>query len=99
MYKKFKFYDQNTKKTWWFDIISGIEHIPEVELDYLVDDLIEDGEYLESQYGVHDIGFNREDLLGFTSYEIKEEDYPKVMSEWRDIFYARGITTSSIYHD
>lgn len=101
MEKRFIFHDENTDKNWCFNILTPIK-LSEIELDILIDDLIDDshdydGEDFESTYGVHDVAFGENDLLGFTSYEIEEDKFPELMEKWRDIFKRRGLLTSEIF--
>lgn len=82
-----------------FDVISLDEHGDEVKKDIDEGDHDEFYEFLsdiESEYGVHDIGFAPDDqFFGFTTYEVELDKIDELIAKWKQFFVSLGFEVSN----
>lgn len=53
----------------------------------------------EDLYGIHDVSFRpNNELFGFTSYEIKEENIQKIMENYRSLFIKEGYEVDKVQY-
>lgn len=66
------------------------------DIDCGEDDDFEDKcEELESDYGVHDVGFSPDtQFYGFTTYEVEEENIAELVDKWKVYFESRGFNVT-----
>jgi hypothetical protein len=57
---------------------------------FVEDAIFPEAERLEYKYGVHDWSTSPKDninAIGYTTYETPENEIPKLLKEWQDVFY------------
>lgn len=53
----------------------------------------------EDLYGIHDVSFRPDnELFGFTSYEVEEENIPKIMENYRNLFIKEGYKVDKVQY-
>jgi len=85
---------QQRIETWGIPIYDG----PSMDsrssrFDEIIDKIQEQLDYkrLEYDYGVHDISFNsKDDLWGYTTYEVTADKIVSLMNIWHDIWESWG---------
>jgi len=101
----FTFHDESEDKTYILPVSGRVARL------ILDDDPLDNGEYFEDivikemdergleaePYGIHDCSFTDPAIWGFTSYEVPTENFPKLMSIWKEILESYGVQVGEMY--
>lgn len=100
----FKFYfsvDEKFKSIIAYFIINEDKNNSEIKkiVDTPNSDFYKLTEKSEDLYGIHDVSFCPDDeLFGFTSYEVEEENIPKIMENYRNLFIKEGYEVDKVQY-
>ena len=100
--KLFRFHDENTRKNHFIQLLGPKKLLKEFEEDF--DSFYTEKicpemnkRFLETKYGIHDVSFDSgKVLLGFTTYEVKKENWKPLMTIWAEIFKSLGVEIGEI---
>lgn len=95
----FKFsFEDDQEETWFFPIVNGPQsHILELIEDENSNNWERIMWELETEYGIHDVGYNSEkEFLGFTTYEVSRDKVLPLMNEWIKVFNSYDFECGEI---
>lgn len=108
--KKFIFKDEISGRKYILplggDMAEGLQYggpwnyviIPDELWDKIVSDIEARG--LETKFGIHDVSCNgKDEILGFTSYEVEEKQFPELMSIWKEMLISYGFEVGELKID
>ncbi len=92
--KKFIFTDENTGKRYIIPLLSGIMDTNKLfesdAFNHIISPQVEKWEFI---YGIHDWSTeNRDEIIGYTSYEVQPEQINKLIEEWRILLVKAGYS-------
>lgn len=98
---KFVFRDQLTKTRYVIPLLDGpiMDQMEFFDSDLFDEKILPEIEKrgLEIKFGVHDVLSFKDELLGFTTYEIEEtEKWDELLAIWSEIFISLGYKVGAV---